>query len=249
MILKMCVICDKEFETSGSKNTCSDKCSLERRRQTQRNYILKNEGLKQKTKKEDVISKCSTCGKEFIKTRGNIFCSKECREKKKYEPPVRELQINTIEESMKFHRYGTVLNMLTEYDSINLSNLKNNIVEIMKQNNINRPTLAKELNISLNSLTSLLNSARDLKMPFELVVKICVLFSIGIEDLAKDNIQIEDKKPRADKKWTDELKQQLINDYESINEDFSMNNLIAKYKIGERSIHMMYKKFKGEWNI
>jgi len=70
---KKCVVCGKMFKTKGKEITCSEECKLKRRRQTQRDFVIKHGKITEHTKT------CVICGKTFSTYREKqITCSKEC---------------------------------------------------------------------------------------------------------------------------------------------------------------------------
>lgn len=70
-MIKNCIICNKEFETTRNNTvTCSDECKLKRRRQTQNNHRIKSQTLYKR--------ECAICGKPFETYRDKqILCGKE----------------------------------------------------------------------------------------------------------------------------------------------------------------------------
>lgn len=85
---KTCVICGKEFKPNAYNNSrqkcCSKECSQEYSKKASLQYYYKNKekrltyGKKYREKHKTVkTAKCQICGKEFIKTSNNKYCS-EC---------------------------------------------------------------------------------------------------------------------------------------------------------------------------
>lgn len=75
-MIKICIVCGKEFESEHGTVTCSDYCHLENIRRNQYRHDLIRKGILKREKK-----KCPVCGKNFTCNRNNIvYCSKSCRE-------------------------------------------------------------------------------------------------------------------------------------------------------------------------
>ena len=100
-MVKTCVVCGEEFETSCSRNTCSEKCKKKRHSQRcviyQRKKREEQKALgievpkvkKQKPKRNQKVKwkkpnynlkKCAYCGKEYVPTSApQKYCSFSCR--------------------------------------------------------------------------------------------------------------------------------------------------------------------------
>lgn len=67
--------CKKTFVTKRpNKLTCCAECSAEITKVRNRKWARE-----QYLKRKIVKSKCKNCGKDYIKTRGKVYCSDECR--------------------------------------------------------------------------------------------------------------------------------------------------------------------------
>jgi len=87
MYVKKCIICGKRFTTHKStQKTCSDKCSVIRRSERERQYriakkIANSEQNRAQNKKGKQVF-CAQCGKEFTTTHPTQkYCTLECRDK------------------------------------------------------------------------------------------------------------------------------------------------------------------------
>lgn len=79
-MIKICLICFKEFEsTSNNQKYCSKKCSNKYHENKRSNKIERNENRKRKK----IIKICEVCNNEFIASRiDKKYCSKKCFSKK-----------------------------------------------------------------------------------------------------------------------------------------------------------------------
>lgn len=80
VITKRCVVCDKLFEMSRNKKTCSPECADIRRK-----YVNRINDRKRREEariaRESVKVTCPTCGKKFVSKKGKRYCSDDCRRK------------------------------------------------------------------------------------------------------------------------------------------------------------------------
>lgn len=84
---KICLFCGNTFlETQENQKYCSDECKKRHASQKSLQYYYKNKekrlayGKKYREKHKTIkTAKCQICGKEFIKTSNNKYCS-ECAE-------------------------------------------------------------------------------------------------------------------------------------------------------------------------
>lgn len=74
---KVCVVCGEEFTTTKSRYICcSEECSKVRKKETQREWDIKNyEPAPPRT------VECKNCGKEFETSTTQEYCSDDCKEK------------------------------------------------------------------------------------------------------------------------------------------------------------------------
>ena len=81
-MLRKCIICGKEFETSGSAKTCSDECRHVRLISKKYEWRYSHTDINRRETKT-----CIVCGKSFIPSKNSIqvTCSEECRKEHRKE--------------------------------------------------------------------------------------------------------------------------------------------------------------------
>lgn len=81
-LLRKCIICGKEFETSGSTKTCSDECRHVRLISKKYEWRYSHTDINRRETKT-----CIVCGKSFLPSKNSIqvTCSEECRKKHRKE--------------------------------------------------------------------------------------------------------------------------------------------------------------------
>lgn len=241
---RICTVCNKPFTAKGKEHRCSDECK--RIHNNNLNSIRSKERYIKTNKSQFTGKICPQCFKEFNPTRSNeVCCSQECTEsyKKEYQKQKsKESRLKKKLDGVIDIDYNIILELIERYKTINQIHLKKNIKKYAKENKIPRANLSILLKFDYNQFENFLNLYKDLIMPIEMVMKICLFFNIKIEDLAKE-VEIIEKPEKYNKRWTEEVKKEFINDYEN----FTEMQIAEKYKLNTNSARATYLKFKKEF--
>ena len=77
--VKVCSICGNEFKGHGNSKYCSTECAIEGNRRLARDRVIDYEARNERRRASRRTSKlCPICGKEFIGTGRDKYCSNEC---------------------------------------------------------------------------------------------------------------------------------------------------------------------------
>ena len=145
--------------------------------------------------------------------------------------------------------YQEIIDLIEKYEKATLTDIKNNIYDLLKTNNLKCLFLCEKLSITKEVAKYYTNQASKGKIPIKDILKICKLFNITIDELMKENNRTINHniglKKGQETKWDAVNKEQFIKDVETLN----IIEVAKKYGIKEMSVGNRYRMIKNQLNI